>query len=481
MNTNFTPHKPAWQNELNKTAYKYHVLVAWVAVILNPVWAVGDYYTIPVHFNDFLVFRLSVTVAILVGIIFRKKLSNRPEIIAFIPFIGISIQNAFMYSVMNVTELEKHTFAYIALFIGAGMFVLWKPMYSIIIVVLSFIANIIFFHFNSSLQLGEILINGAMLTASVAIFTILLINTRTNLTKKEIVSRLALAETNKQLAIQKNIIEEKNKDVQDSIRYALRIQHAILPHNDKIEKVFDDYFIFYRPKDIIAGDFYWLENIRVHSGEIEVVNTISKQQEHLVTETELVIFAAADCTGHGVPGAMVSVVCSNALNRAAKEFEISDPGKILDKARELVVESFENSESKVQDGMDISLCVLNKETKSLQWAGANNPLWIVRDGKVIVYKANKQPIGAYTDMTPFTTHNIPLQKGDCLYLFTDGFQDQFGGGTVKKFMKSNLKNTLLSLNHLDMKTQKERLNKVFDEWKGNLDQVDDVCVMGFRI
>ncbi|MFI5204973.1 MAG: hypothetical protein ACHQF2_10795, partial [Flavobacteriales bacterium] len=288
MAVDTTSIRPAWQRELNKAAYKYHVLVAWVAVILNPIWAVGDYYTIPVHFNDFLAFRLSVTVAILIGIIFRKKLSNRPEIIAFIPFIGISIQNAFMYSVMNVTELEKHTFAYIALFIGAGMFVLWKPVYSIIIVVLSFIANIVFFHLNSSLEIGEILINGAMLTASVAIFTILLINTRTNLTKKEIVSRLALAETNKQLAIQKNIIEEKNKDVQDSIRYALRIQHAILPHNDKIDKVFDDYFIFYRPKDIIAGDFYWLESIRVHSGEIEVVNTLSKQQEHLVTETELV-------------------------------------------------------------------------------------------------------------------------------------------------------------------------------------------------
>ncbi|MFI5204697.1 MAG: PP2C family protein-serine/threonine phosphatase, partial [Flavobacteriales bacterium] len=182
-----------------------------------------------------------------------------------------------------------------------------------------------------------------------------------------------------------------------------------------------------------------------------------------------------------VPGAMVSVVCSNALNRAAKEFEIADPGKILDKARELVVESFENSESTVQDGMDISLCVLNKETKSLQWAGANNPLWIIRDGKVISYKADKQPIGVYAGMKPFTTHNIPLQKGDCLYMFTDGFQDQFGGGTVKKYMASNLKNTLISLNHLDMKAQKEKLHQIFEEWKGNLDQVDDVCVMGFRV
>jgi serine phosphatase RsbU (regulator of sigma subunit) len=382
---------------------------------------------------------------------------------------------------MNVTEIEKHTFAYIALFIGAGMFVLWKPLYSISIVFLSFVANIIFFHFNSSLALGEILINGAMLTASVAVFTILLIHTRTNLTKKEIISRLALAETNKQLAVQKNINEEKNKDVQDSIRYALRIQRAILPHNDKMDKVFDDYFIFYQPKDIIAGDFYWLEKVRIHSGDIEVVNTTTKESEHLVTEKELVVFAAADCTGHGVPGAMVSVVCSNALNRAAKEFEISDPGKLLDKARELVIESFENSESKVLDGMDISLCVLNKETRMLQWAGANNPLWIIRDGNVISYKPDKQPIGFYADMTPFTTHNIELKKGDCLYMFTDGYQDQFGGKSSKKFKASALQQTLLSINHLDMKTQKKELHRIFEDWKGDLSQVDDVCVMGFRM
>src|SRR4051812_826422 len=202
-----------WQSELDATALKFNVLIAWVAVVLNPIWAIGDYYNIPDHFIDFFIFRIVVSVATLVGLTLQKKLVKTPEIIALIPFVGISIQNAYMYSVMNIPELQTHTFAYIALFIGAGMFVLWKPVYSIAVVLISFIANSIFFKLNSELQLGEILIHGGLLTASVALFTILLIYSRTNLTKKEIIARLALRESNKELAIKNKIIQEKNKDI----------------------------------------------------------------------------------------------------------------------------------------------------------------------------------------------------------------------------------------------------------------------------
>ena len=173
-----------WQKELHATALKFHVLIAWVAVALNPIWVVGDYYNAPKHFKEFLIFRIVISIATLIGI-------------------------AYMYSVMNVAELQKHTFAYIALFIGAGMFVLWRPMYSVIVVVVSFIANVILFDLNSDLKPGEILINGGLLTASVAIFTILLIHTRTNLTKREIIARLSLAESNKELEVKNKIIHEK--------------------------------------------------------------------------------------------------------------------------------------------------------------------------------------------------------------------------------------------------------------------------------
>jgi hypothetical protein len=255
-----------WQNELHATAFKFHVLIAWVAVGLNPVWIIGDYFNAPNHFIDFLIFRAVVSLATLTGIVYKNRLRNHPEVIALIPFVGISIQNAYMYSVMTVSELQTHTFAYIALFIGAGMFVLWKLLYSLIVVAVSFIVNIVFFKLNSPLSVGEILINGGLLTASVALFTILLIHTRTNLTKREIIARLSLAESNKELEIRNRIIQQKSKDLFDSINYAERIQQAILPSFEKIGKDLKDFFILYKPKDVIGGDFYWYAKVRTTPG-----------------------------------------------------------------------------------------------------------------------------------------------------------------------------------------------------------------------
>ncbi|HLP11848.1 MAG TPA: SpoIIE family protein phosphatase [Flavobacteriales bacterium] len=448
--------------------------MAWVAVVLNPVWGIEDFFNIPLHFNDFFVFRISVAAATLVGILLRNKLKERPEIIAFIPFIGISIQNAYMYSVMNVTEIEKHTFAYIALFIGAGMFVLWKPLYSIIVVALSFVANIVFFSLNSQLQVGEVLINGGMLTASVAVFTILLINTRTNLTKKEIISRLALAKSNKELEEKNDIIEEKNKDIRDSINYAKRIQHAILPLPQHIASATTDYFVMYKPKDIIAGDFYWFETKEKLNADG------SKNVEMLI--------AAADCTGHGVPGAMVSVVCSNALHRAVVEYNITEPGKVLDKVTDLVLETFGRSVSDVKDGMDISLLELKVHVKNgkkqileANWAGANNPLWYLQNDTITEITADKQPIGKTDNRRPFTTHKIPFDNNTVFYLFTDGYTDQFGGPLGKKFKHKQLQKLLLTTINNGFESQHKTLDLEFERWKGALEQVDDVCVIGLKV
>ena len=196
---------------------------------------------------------------------------------------------------------------------------------------------------------------------------------------------------------QKMLLEEKNKDILDSITYAKRLQEAILPPMKLIKEFFRESFVLYKPKDIVAGDFYWME----HRGDI-------------------VFIAAADCTGHGVPGALVSVVCSNALNRTVKEFHITEPGKILDKVRELVVETFEKSESNVQDGMDISLCCINTGTNELQWSGAYNSLIYIQRGEMHELVGDKQPIGKSDKANPFKTHSIQLEKGDSLYLYSDG-------------------------------------------------------------
>jgi serine phosphatase RsbU (regulator of sigma subunit) len=198
--------------------------------------------------------------------------------------------------------------------------------------------------------------------------------------------------------------------------------------------------------------------------------------------TDLVFIAAADCTGHGVPGAIVSMICHNALNRTLFEYEITEPGKILNITRELIISTFEKGDADVKDGMDISICCLNKKTNELQWAGANNPLWIIRNDSHVIEELspNKQPVGKVDGPKPFDTQKVQLQKGDLVYLFTDGYADQFGGPKGKKFKYRQLEELLLKVHELPLDLQKRSLQEGFEEWKGKLAQVDDVCVIGFK-
>ena len=200
---------------------------------------------------------------------------------------------------------------------------------------------------------------------------------------------------------------------------------------------------------------------------------------------DVILIAACDCTGHGVPGAMVSVVCSNALNRAIKEFKIRDTGKVLDKVRELVLETFEKSENNVQDGMDVSFCAITPPKGArgaeIEWSGAYNPLWYVQNGEMKEVTADKQPIGKTDNPKSFSTHTLNLQKGDTLYLFTDGYADQFGGPKGKKFKYKTLQEKLLAISSQSMDVQKEELDKTIESWRGNLEQVDDILIMGIRV
>jgi len=259
---------------------------------------------------------------------------------------------------------------------------------------------------------------------------------------------------------QKYIVEEKQKEIVDSITYAKRIQEAILPPDQSIKEVIEDGFILYQPKDIVAGDFYWTEK-----------------------RNGMQMFAAADCTGHGVPGAMVSVVCSNAINRAVNEFELTDPGQILDKTKQLVLQTFEKSVEEVKDGMDIALCCWDAQKRVLHYAGANNPLWIIRKGlnEVETVKANRQAIGKDLSTENFKSHPIQMFEGDSIYIFSDGFHDQFGGEKGKKYKTAKLKKYLLSIVDLPLVEQHESLRIEFEEWRGDLEQIDDVCVIGVRL
>jgi len=242
----------------------------------------------------------------------------------------------------------------------------------------------------------------------------------------------------------------------DSITYAKRIQSAILPPAKLVKEYLQDSFILYKPKDVVAGDFYWMEH---RDGKV--------------------LFAAADCTGHGVPGAMVSVICNNALNRSVREHGLTKPGEILDKSREIVIQEFDKSDEDVRDGMDIALCSL--DGNKVEYAGANNPLWLIRKGELIELKGDKQPIGKYAKEEPFNTYELDLEAGDTLYIFSDGYADQFGGTKGKKLKTANFKRLLVSIQDKPMKEQKEFIDTSFEEWRGDLEQIDDVCVIGVRI
>lgn len=267
-----------------------------------------------------------------------------------------------------------------------------------------------------------------------------------------------IAEQNKKLEIQKQEIEHKTQDIVDSIIYAKRIQETILP-DERLAKMFQDYCVFYRPKDIVSGDFYWARQ-----------------------KGDLSIFSAIDCTGHGVPGALVSIVGNASLLRCVNEHRLTEPAEILDKHREIVVKSFvTKTHTDVKDGMDMSLCVLDQKTLILKYAGANNECVIIRNKEIIELKPDKQPIGQFSYAFPFTQQEIQLQKGDCIFLYTDGYVDQFGGDKGKKLKSRPFKEFLKENSHLTMKEQYFKIENYFEKWKADYDQVDDVCVFGIKI
>ncbi len=260
---------------------------------------------------------------------------------------------------------------------------------------------------------------------------------------------------------QKTKIEDSHKHIKDSINYASRIQNAILPSLDIFEQATDDYFVFFKPRDVVSGDFYWTKQI-----------------------DEYFIYVTADCTGHGVPGAFVSMLGISLLNEIVSKNEITQPNFALNLLRDEIKKSLNQKGENIdenEDGMDLALCVINLKTKELNFSGANNPLYLIRNNELIEFKADRQPIGIYIKEKPFTNHEFQLQKGDNLYTFSDGFIDQFGGKNGKKFMKKRFKKLLLSMQEKTMSEQEQNLDNTFKNWKNNLQQLDDVLIVGVKV
>jgi serine phosphatase RsbU (regulator of sigma subunit) len=274
-------------------------------------------------------------------------------------------------------------------------------------------------------------------------------------------------------------INKQKELITDSITYAQRIQSTILPSQELMEKLLPDHFVLFRPKDIVSGDFYWIKEV----------------QDHLV-------IVGADCTGHGVPGAFMSMLGITMFNDLISDSCYDAPGAILDQLREKVKDMLlqQGNSDEQKDGMDLAIAILNKTTREIHFSGANNPLYIIRkksvpeqkdlepfaslengDYRLFELKGDKQPIGTHWEETPFRTTSVYLKEQDSFYMFSDGYIDQFGGENRKKFKSMNFKKLLLSLQDERMDIQRQTLEQNFDQWKGPHEQIDDIIVLGVKV
>ncbi len=270
-----------------------------------------------------------------------------------------------------------------------------------------------------------------------------------------------VVEQKEEVERQRQRVEGLYKDLTDSIKYAQRLQESILPSEEWVQERYPDYFILFKPKDIVSGDFYWFDEAQ-----------------------GIQLFAAVDCTGHGVPGAFMSLVGHNGLDQAVKEHGVTDPGKILDDLNKSASETLNKTTDgeSVSDGMDIALCALDLDNKKLKFAGANNPLYLIRNGELYQYRADKVAIGALeVGEHHYHTHEIDLQENDHIYIFSDGFPDQFGGEKGKKFKYKPFKKLLQKIHDQPMKEQRDTLDQTIEDWRGDLEQIDDILVIGVSI
>jgi serine phosphatase RsbU (regulator of sigma subunit)/CheY-like chemotaxis protein len=279
-----------------------------------------------------------------------------------------------------------------------------------------------------------------------------------------------VVERTEEIERQKRVITEKNKEIIDSINYAKRIQLSLITPEEVLRQTVPNSFVYYNPKDIVSGDFYWFTEIDSQDAQ--------GRDEHLM------FFCVADCTGHGVPGAFMSLIGMKILNETVKQRDVNSPSEAMTYLNAQMFDSLNKhskEDSLVVDGMDAVIFTINYVTRELQFAGANNPLYIVRNEQIIKLKADRKAIGAQAQHDAFENHHFQLEPGDTIYAFTDGFADQFGGPDGKKLKLIHFNEILLNASKLPIHHQKDHLWKVFNEWKGNNEQVDDVCVMGLRI
>lgn len=449
------------KQELERSSDRFHIIGAYIAVIFNPIFGYTDYINIPENWTNVFIIRVFISVITLSLLLLKKKIVIPSYIVILVPFFLISLQNAYTFRFIGNDHVLGHCLNYIALFIGAGMFVLWRWPYSIMMVILSILTTAFFVNQNQGIDIKTFFLEGGLLLIVVSLFMIILIRTRYRLTVNEIIAKLKLKESNDKLEIQTEKTEQKHKSITESITYAKRIQDSILGSAKNINGIFKNSFILYKPKDILSGDFYYC---------YESPNG-----------TKVII--AADCTGHGVPAALMTVLGINTLKEIIEQSQVFDPGKILNLLDRKIHKALldEDSTFKIHDGMDISVITFTEN--KMQFAGAMNPIAILKKGQELErIKSTRASIrGAEDYCNIFETYHFDIETGDKIYLYSDGYQDQYGGPESRKYLSKVFRRTLSETSNLSMKEQGIKLNDIITNWKGDVNQTDDILVIGIEV
>lgn len=459
----------AWHQEYLRLGNKYALNAALLLVFTFPMIIAANYALIrPENLFTYSIAYLTPSILVGLGLIIKRFINYRHEALAALMFGTIFFASAFrtdensllIYLIINVVSFIVSSVQMLVFPALNSYFV------SYILVVHPLIA---YFHYGESLDVYFSQHGGVVMIVLSFVFSG--VNSlRYQIMKKNFITSLELQKSYTLLSEKSKIIEEnakqlaeQNNDITASITYAKRIQEAILPRLDTIEKGVPASFIFFKPRDIVSGDFYWFANLKDLTGE------------------DAIILAAVDCTGHGVPGAFMSMIGNTFLNQIVNENRVFMPDEILNQLHLNIQKALKQENSQNWDGMDMSLVHFNRDKKILYYAGAKNPLCYVKEGKFEIIKADNFPVGGfYREGKRFRRHQLSLSGSEVFYLFSDGFQDQFGGEKNKKFTVTRFYKLLSEIHSLPFYLQKEKLEETLLYWQGKEEQIDDVLVIGFR-
>ena len=457
--------------ERENRAAKTHQQMIWIAIIILPVFP--DYFFAPDIWQHLFTLRMVVIAYFLLLIFAQRKLRIHSIVVAYASIIPLSIFLSYASASVPTKNLFIYNLNYSTLFIVAALYVLMHWGHFVAIVLISGVLYSVFFIIIQQIDFFTVVEKGALLLFTVALASIGLAWYRFTTFKKEFFLRYALSKSNEKLSKQnialesqqvqilqqKESIEEKNNNITASINYAQRIQQAILPPIKDIQAALPDSFILFRPRDIVSGDFYWFKEV-----------------------DDKIFISAVDCTGHGVPGAFMSMIGNELLHKIVNDFAITEVDKILEKLNESVRKALQQDETHNRDGMDMTLVSIDKQVPVIAFAGAKNPIYYIQEGNMHQIKGDKAPIGGMRlkRQDTYTKHLIDVSQPTTFYLFSDGFQDQFGGPNNKRFMTKQFRELLLSIYTQPMDTQKQLLEKALEDWMLDEEQLDDILVIGVK-